>query len=65
MRRQVLTVLMAGFVVVSLTCFPKAMRGQDAAKDQHPSDSAKTAKPASVYRLEFTVRELEDQQQWQ
>jgi hypothetical protein len=60
MRRFLMTLATAGMMVVSTICFPMLVRAQEAPKNPPPPAAEKTVKPVSVYRLEFTVREVED-----
>jgi hypothetical protein len=57
-RRKALMGLMASLVIAVTLGLPQAGVAQETAKDQHSSDASKPQK--SVYRLEFTVREVED-----
>lgn len=60
MRRFALTLSTAGLMVVSTICFPMLIRAQEAPKNPPPPAAEKPVKPVSIYRLEFTVREVED-----
>jgi hypothetical protein len=61
MRKLMLSGWMMGVLAVTTICFAHTATAQEMPKDQHPADVTKSAeKGASVYRLEFTVRELED-----
>jgi len=60
MRRFALTLSTAGLMVVSTICFPMLVRAQEAPKNPPPPAAEKVVKPVSIYRLEFTVREVED-----
>lgn len=60
MRRFVMTLATAGLMALSATCLPMLVRAQDAPKNPPPPAAASTVKPVSIYRLEFTVREVED-----
>ena len=58
MRKTKLMGLMAGLVIAAALGLPPAGGAQETAKDQRTSDVAKPDR--SVYRLEFTVREVEE-----
>lgn len=60
MRRFVMTLATAGLMVLSTICFPMLVRAQEAPKNPPPPAAEKPVKPVSIYRLEFTVREVED-----
>jgi len=61
MKKLMLTGWMLGVLVVTMVCFAGTAKAQDAARDQHSSETLKPPEKAvSVYRLEFAVREMED-----
>lgn len=58
MRKILLSGLMTGLATVAMFGLPKVARSQDAPKNPPPPAAEKPVRP--VYRLEFTVREVED-----
>lgn len=60
MRRFALTLSTAVLMVISTISFPMLVRAQEAPKNPPPPAAEKPVKPVSIYRLEFTVREVED-----
>ena len=59
MRNLKLTLATAGLVILATIGFTGSLRAQEAPKTPPPAIE-KAVKPLSVYRLEFTVREVED-----
>src|SRR5579863_6601453 len=60
MRNLKLTLTTAGLVVLTTIGMPGLLGAQEGSKTPPPAAIEKTVKLLSVYRLEFTVREVED-----
>ncbi len=59
MRKMTLTLMTAGLIALAIVCLPGTLRAQEGSKTPPPA-TEKPAKILPVYRLEFTVREVED-----
>ena len=60
MRKLMLTMTTAGLVALTTIGMTRMLRAQEGSKTPPPPAVEKTVKPLSVYRLEFTVREVEE-----